>query len=114
MHKILSYLLLCCGILIILFALNSMYKVFITGGTVPVLVSFADLQLKTQYGLMSLPMAPVNTLANLMLFAVLMAFITTTGAKIAGIGCQLLKNERIYEALTALSKAPAEETIKKL
>ncbi len=104
MHKILSYLLLCAGILIILFALNSMYNVFLNGQTVREIAHFADLTVQTQVGPMNVPMGAANTLANMGLFAVLMLFVTSVGGKIASIGVQLLKNERIYDALLQLKK----------
>lgn len=115
MHKILSYLLLCVGLLIILFALNSMYKVFIYGEEVAALVHFADLTVKTQAGPMSIPMEAANTMANMGLFAVFMMFVMAVGGKIASLGVQLLKNERIYEALLQLDKGNiTQETLKKL
>ena len=104
MHKILSYLLLCAGILIILFTLNSMYNVFINGQTVREIVHVADLTVQTQAGPMNLPMDAASTVANLGLFAVLMVFVLAVGGKIASLGIQLLKNERIYEALVRLNK----------
>lgn len=107
MHKIVSYLFICAGVLLILFAFNGMFKVFIAHQAAPVLVEFADLQVRTQFGPMALPMGAINTLANLGLFALFMAFVVGVGGKLAGIGCQLLKNERIYEALLQLNTAQA-------
>lgn len=115
MHKILSYLLLCAGLLIILFALNSMYKVFIHGEEVLAIVHFADLTVKTQAGPMNVPMDAAGTMANMGLFAVFMLFVMSVGGKIASLGVQLLKNERIYEALLQLSKENITQgTLKKL
>ena len=99
MHKIGSYLLICVGILVILFALNGMYKVFIVRETVRALVQFSDLTLQTQYGPMKIPMDAANQIANLGVFALFMFFVMAVGGKLATIGVQLLKNERIYEAL---------------
>lgn len=115
MHKILSYLLLCIGILIILFALNGMYKVFIGGAEVLAVAHFSDLTVQTQAGPMSIPMQAANTLANMGLFAVFMLFVVSVGGKIASLGVQLLKNERIYEALLQLNKENlTQDTLKKL
>ena len=102
MHKILSYLLICVGLFIVLFALHGMYRVFVGGGAVFSLVNFADLTVQTQFGPMVLPMKQANLIANLLLFALFMGFLVAAGGKIAQIGCQLLKNERIYEALSKL------------
>ncbi len=104
MHKIISYLLICIGLLIILFALNSMHKVFIQGADVLAIVHFADMVVQTQVGPMNVPMQAANTIANLALFAVFMTFVMATGGKIASLGIQLLKNERIYDALKQLNK----------
>lgn len=114
-HKILSYLLLCAGILIILFALNGMYKVFINGEEVATIMHFADVTVQTKAGPMNLPMQSINTLANMGLFAVFMLFVMSVGGKIASIGVQLLKNERIYEALLQLNKENlTQDVLKKL
>ncbi len=115
MHKILSYLLLCTGLLIILFALSGMYKVFIRGEEVLAIVHFADLTVQTQAGLMNIPMETTSVLANMGLFAVFMLFVMSTGGKIASLGVQLLKNERIYDALEQLKKENlTQEVLKKL
>ena len=102
MYKILSYLLICVGLCIILFALHSMYRAFLGGSTILTLVNFADITIQTQAGPMVLPMKQASAVANLGLFALFMSFLVMVGGKIANIGCQLLKNERIYEALSKL------------
>lgn len=102
MHKILSYLLICTGLLIILFAVKEMYQVFVNAGQVPALVSFTDLTLNTQAGPVSIPMKQANILANLGLFALFMGFLVAAGGKIASVGCQMLKTERLREALLQL------------
>ena len=102
MHKILSYLLICVGLFIVLFALHGMYRVFIGGGAVLTLVNFADLTVQTQFGPLVLPMKQASVIANLGLFALFMGFLVAAGGKLAQIGCQILKNERIYEALLKL------------
>ena len=115
MYKIFSYLLLCAGILIILFALNSMYHVFLQGQDVRMIVHFADLTVQTQAGPMNIPMEATNTLANMGLFALLMTFVMAVGGKIASLGVQILKNERIYDALAQLKKEDiTQDTFKKL
>ena len=104
MHKILSYLLICVGLFIILFALHGMYRVFVGGGAVLSLVNFADLTVQTQFGPMMLPMKQASVIANLGLFALFMGFLVAAGGTLAQIGCQILKNERIYDALLQLKK----------
>ena len=116
MHKILSYLFICVGTLLIFFSLVSMYHVFVDRQPAAPVVQLTDMNLQTQYGIMTIPMQNLNTLANLGLFAVLMAFILSAGAKLANIGVKMLKNERIREALLELkiTELPAEENLKKL
>ncbi len=115
MYKILSYLLLCVGLFIVFFALHGMYQVFIGGGAVFALVNFADLTVQTQFGPMQLPMQQASTIANLVLFGLFMGFLVAAGGRIAQIGCQLLKNERIHDAILKLNKdAVSAETFKQL
>lgn len=117
MHKIFGYLLICVGVLFIFFSLLCMYKVFVDRQPTAPVVQLADMNLQTQYGIIAVPMQNINTLANLGLFALFMLFVLSAGGKLAGLGVNLLKNERIYEGLLALqnkSNAPSAESLKKL
>ncbi len=116
MNKIFGYLLICAGLMMMLFSVMGMYKVFADRQPVAPVVQMADLRINTQYGPMQIPMQGVNQIANLGLFALLMVFILSAGAKLAGVGNGMLKAERIHDALLALEtkNAPAEQTLKKL
>lgn len=115
MHKILSYLLICTGLFIVFLALHAMYQVFVAHGVAPTLVNFTDLTLQTQAGPLKLPMQQVNIVANVGLFALFMGFLVAVGGKIAQIGCQILKIERLREALLQLKTQEIKlETFKKL
>jgi len=117
MHKILGYLLICVGVLCIFFSFISMYKVFVGRQPVAPVVQLSDLQLQTQYGILQIPMQNANTLMNLALFAVFMAFVLAAGGKLAGLGISWLKNERIHDALLELNTrgdVPDEQTLQKL
>lgn len=117
MNKILGYLLICVGLLLMCFSLIGMYKVFVNRQAVPAVIQMTDMNVQTQYGYMGVPVTNLNTLANLGLFVLLMVFILSAGAKTAGIGCNLLKNERIHDALLQLSntdKAPSSQSLGKL
>ncbi len=115
MYKILSYLLICAGLLIVFFALHGMYQVFVASAAAPTLVNFADLTVQTQFGPMQLPMQQTNVIVNLGLFALFMSFLVAVGGKIAQIGCQILKIERLREALLQLKPNEVKlETFKKL
>ena len=100
MNKIFGYVLICAGLMLILFALTGMYKVFVNGAAAPI-IQLADLQLNTAYGPVIVPMKSASQVVNLGLFAIFMVFVVSAGGKIAGIGNGLVKNERIYEALLA-------------
>lgn len=116
MNKILGYLLICAGLMLMFFSVMGMYKVFADRQPVAPVVQMADLQVRTQYGPMQIPMQSVNQIANLGLFALLMAFILSAGAKLAGVGSKILKAERIHDALLSIEakNAPHEQTLKKL
>lgn len=101
MNKIFGYVLICAGLMLILFALTGMYKVFVDGAAAAPIIQLADLQLNTAYGPVIVPMKSASQVANLGLFAIFMVFVVSAGGKIAGIGNGLVKNERIYEALSA-------------
>lgn len=116
MHKIFGYLLIGIGLLFIMFAALSMYKVCVDRQPVAPIVQLADMNINTQYGIMQMPMQNVNTMANIMLFVAFMLFLVSAGAKLANIGNGLLKTERIYDALIQLKSKNelTAETFKKL
>ena len=114
MHKIFSYLLLCIGLLLILFALCGMYKVFVAHTSQPEIVTVVGTSFQTAYGTIPLPTSSVNTIANLILFCFFMVFLVFTGGILARIGVAMLKNERIYDALRAAGQIPSERDLKKL
>ena len=96
------------------FSVLSMYKVFVDRQPVAPVVQMKDVQITTQYGPMKIPMQAVNTLANVGLFAVFMLFILGAGSKVAGVGVNLVKTERLREALLLSQQKLEDETLKKL
>lgn len=114
MHKIFSYLFLCAGVLIILFALHNTYQVLFTDQSAPVILQISDVEIQTKVGPFELPASSLNNVANLILFLLFMFFVVFVGGKIAEIGCHLLKNERIHDAILLLNKIPPTEVLKKL
>lgn len=117
MHKILGYLFICIGVLGIFFAAIGMYKVFVDRQPVAPVVQLTDMNVNTQYGPLSMPMQNVNTLANLGLFAILMMFVLSAGSKLASIGVNMVKTERLREALLARGETvtpQTEQALKKL
>lgn len=116
MHKILGYLLLCTGLFLIFFAGNGVYKTFIRQAPVAQIVKMGDIIAHTTQGAITVPEDGINTLANTVLFAVLMQFLVFAGAHVARLGIYLLKTERIYDALSQLDLTKKEDvqTLKKL
>lgn len=116
MNKIFGYLLICLGLMMMLFAVMSMYKVFVDRQPVAPVVQMADLRINTQYGEMQIPMQGTNQIANLGLFALLMVFVLSAGSKLAGVGNGMLKAERIHDALLQIESknVPSQEALKKL
>lgn len=117
MHKILGYLFICIGVLGIFFAAISMYKVFVDRQPVAPVVQLSDMNVNTQYGALSMPMQNINTLANLGLFALFMMFVLSAGSKLSLIGVNLVKTERLREALLERGETVTpqlEHTLKKL
>lgn len=115
-NKITGYLLISAGVLFILFALVGLYKVFVGGGAVMTLVQLADINVKTQYGVMQIPLDQVNPVLNISLFAFFMMCVIGAGGQLAKIGNGLLKSERIHDALVKLNveQATSKEAAKKL
>ena len=116
MHKILGYLLLCEGLFLIFFACVGMYKTFILKAPVTQIVKMSSITAQTAQAQIQIPMDGANQLANAVLFAVLMVFLAAVGGRVAGAGINLLKVERIYDALSELDLQKKEdlETLKKV
>jgi len=117
MRKIPAYLLICVGILFMFFSLISMYKVFVDHKPVIQVVQLTDMNIRSPYGDMQVPMQNINALGNLCLFAIFMFFVLNIGGKVASVGCNMLKNERIHDALylaAMAGHAPDEKDLKKL
>ena len=99
MNKIFGYLLTLVGLGMIVFAVISMFHVF-TGAQAPAaLVSNLNLNVNTQYGQVGADTKDLIPIINLALHAILMFFIAATGAKVAGIGVNMVKVDAIAEAL---------------
>ena len=115
-HKITGYLLLTIGLVFIFFAVVSLSKVFIGGDAVVQLVQLSGVPIQTQYGTFQIPLKEASILFNLGLFTLFMICMMTAGGHLARIGVNLLKVERIHDALANLpsGNAPTTETLKKL
>ncbi|MBR2865979.1 MAG: hypothetical protein IKJ44_02370 [Elusimicrobiaceae bacterium] len=103
MHKIIAYFLLFVGLATLFFSFTGMYQTFVNKKPVVQVLQLKNFNVNTQYGPIEMEASSVNQILNLSLFALLMMFLAGLGAKVAGIGNNLLKTERICETLQTLS-----------
>ena len=113
-HKITGYLLICVGMLLIFFSVVSTYKVFVNQQPIVPVVHLADMNMQTQLGVMVIPAENLNIIVNIGLFAVFVLLLISAGARIAALGCNLLKIERIYDALSKKQEPLSKEQFKQL
>lgn len=115
-NKITGYLFISIGVLLILFALIGLYKIFVGGAAAMTIVQLADMNVKTQYGIMQIPLNQINPILNISLFAMFMMCVISAGGQLAKIGNGMLKSERIHDALLKLNieQATSKEAAKKL
>lgn len=106
-HKILGYLLLLVGLTVMFAGFIGMYNTFVNRKPVLNVVNIQELQFKTQNGPVALPMNSLNGLLNISLFCVFMLFLATLGGKVALVGVNMLKVERIHDAILQLKKSDA-------
>ncbi len=117
MHKIIAYLLLLVGLALMFFAFTGMYQTFVNKKPVMQIVPAKPLALTTQFGTIQTDGTVVAHVLNIVLFAMFMVFLAALGARVAGVGNQLLKTERICETLQHLRREDVlnhEKDIRKL
>lgn len=107
MRKIIAYLLIFVGLVLMFFAFMAMHQAFINKKPVVQVVTAKPVALHTQYGIAKIDAGVLVHTLNLVLFAVLMSFLVFLGAKVAAIGNQLLKTECICDALAKLRSGDA-------
>ena len=99
MNKIFGYLLTFVGLVMIIFAVVSMFKVFTGAQPAISLISDFNLNVNTQYGQMGMDTKALLPIINLALHAMLMFFITAAGGRVAGVGVNMVKVDAIADAL---------------
>lgn len=117
MHKITGYLLIFAGLAVMFFAFTGMYQTFVNKKPVVQVLELKPMDLNTQYGAVQVDSGVVSQVLNLSLFALFMIFLAGLGAKVAAVGNNLLKTERICETLQTLRLEGAlrkEDEIKRL
>lgn len=117
MHKITGYLLLFVGLALMFFAFTGMYQTFVNKKPVVQVLQLKPMSINTQYGAVQMDAGLVSQVLNLSLFALFMIFLAGLGGKVAAVGNNLLKTERICETLKTLTRQDAldrEDKIKRL
>lgn len=114
MHKIIGYFLIFVGLATMFFAFTGMYQTFVHKKPVVQVLRLQPMNLRTQYGAVQVDSAIVNQVLNLSLFALFMIFLAGLGGKVAGVGNNLLKTERICETLQQLERSERNKEIQKL
>lgn len=113
-HKIIGYFLIFVGLAMMFFAFTGMYHTFVHKKPVVQVLNLQPMNLRTQYGAVQVDSAAVSQVLNLSLFALFMIFLVGLGSKVAGVGNNLLKTERICETLQQLERRERHEEIKRL
>lgn len=117
MHKITAYLLIFLGLAVMFFAFTGMYQTFVNKKPVVQVLQLKPMSINTQYGAVQMDAGVVSQVLNLSLFALFMIFLAGLGGKVAAVGNNLLKTERICETLKTLKAEGAlerEDRIKRL
>lgn len=114
MHKITGYFLIFVGLAMMFFAFTGMYQTFVHKKPVVQVLHLQPMNLHTQYGAVQVDSAIVNQVLNLSLFALFMIFLAGLGGKVAGVGNNLLKTERICETLRSIAWKELDKELPKL
>ena len=105
------------GLATLFFAFTGMYQTFVNKKPVVQVLQLKPLSVNTQYGAVQIQPDAINQILNLTLFALFMIFLVGLGGKVAALGNQLLKTERLCETLQNLKREEIlaqEERITKL
>ena len=103
-NKIIGYLLLVIGLGLVFFAFTGMYQTFVNKKPVVQVLQLKPLAINTQYGRVEMQADVINQTLNFVLFALFMLFLAAVGSKVAGIGNNLVKTERLCETLLLLKR----------
>jgi len=114
-EKLIGYVLLIIGVVLLLFAVAEMSAVYTGAASPPGLINLSDVSWPTQDGGVATLMQgdQISQLPNLFFWFLLMVFVLLAGGKIAQIGVSMLKDVKVEvkEALT--DPAAPEDAIEK-
>ena len=96
-EKIVGYVLLAIGVIVIFFSIYQMWVVFTGGSPAPKLFNFSDVSIPGAQGQNVILMSgqELSNLADLAFWYILMFFIVWAGGKIASLGVDLLREIRV-------------------
>ncbi|RLG60322.1 hypothetical protein DRN86_02860 [Candidatus Geothermarchaeota archaeon] len=101
--KMIGYALLATGIILIVFSIYSMYSVFTMASSPPPIFRMDDIKIQITppregqppSEIVLVPGDQASNVVNMMLWGLLMFFISSAGAKIGGIGVKLIKEVKV-------------------
>jgi hypothetical protein len=96
-EKIVGYILLAAGVIVIFFSIYQMWIVFTGGSPAPKLFNFADVSIPGAQGqnILLISGQELSKLADLAFWYILMFFIVWAGGKIASLGVDLLREIKV-------------------
>ncbi len=105
-EKIIGYILLTLGVILLLFSIFEMINVYTGNASPPNLFNLSDISLPTGQGGTNVSViqgAQLSQLPNLFFWFILMGFVLFAGGKIASLGVSMIKDIKveIKESMTA-------------
>ncbi|MBE3116313.1 hypothetical protein IMZ68_03835 [Candidatus Bathyarchaeota archaeon] len=96
-EKIIGYILLTLGIILLLFSIVEMFSVYGGTSSPPKLINLSDISLPGQDGTNTtlIQGSQLSQLPNLFFWFVLMSFVLFAGGKIASLGVSMLKDIKV-------------------
>lgn len=111
-EKIIGYILLTLGIILLLFSIVEMFSVYGGTSSPPKLVNLSDISLPGQDGTNTtlIQGSQLSQLPNLFFWFVLMFFVLFAGGKIASLGVSMLKDIKVEVKQPLLTPNETEKT----
>lgn len=111
-EKIIGYILLTLGIILLLFSIVEMFSVYGGTSSPPKLINLSDISLPGQDGTNTtlIQGSQLSQLPNLFFWFVLMSFVLFAGGKIASLGVSMLKDIKVEVKQPLLTPNETEKT----
>jgi hypothetical protein len=112
-EKIIGYILLALGVVLIVFAIVQMFAVYGGGSSPPNLVTLSDLSLSSDQAGASVTLLKgeqLSQLPNLFFWFMLMSFLMFAGGKIASLGVTMIKDVKVEISERMSMSSSSQET----